>query len=508
MVQRFPVLCLTAIFCAFLISSTAHCQTRVDLGHQGSNVNFSTLTTQPFQTGNALPATCAVGQMYFLYTATAGSNVYGCTGLPGTWTLEGNGTGGGGTWGSITGTLSSQTDLQTALNTKPTAALVTTLGSPGVDTNVASEKAVRTAISAVVTSWGQITGTLSNQTDLQTALNSKPTAALVTAVGTPGSNLNVPSEAAVRSAITAGNPPGGSTNSLQVNCTGSFCGDSGDTLDTSGSNGMTLRYGLKTGQAGTASGGWQPGGLTSGLAGLGVNDVAGSPPALLLPTTAGSLNAPLGIIAKSVTCPTNPLWSGGTCDQLGYVSGAGSCIGTTGQGYFMPWSAPQGNSVGSAFTANQVAMWEFVVPCQMTINKLDFMIGTADSGKHITFAIYNATNSAIVSNGQCATASSNGSNFQPQTCSFPGAVSLTPGTYFLGYSTDSVATLKLNVIPGGSIWGPTLNALETSTVARMMTCSNASSGTTTITMPAGGCGTRTTSTAGDSIDPPAIYFLP
>jgi hypothetical protein len=236
-----------------------------------TSLRGSALSTKPFQTGTALPGSCGTGQIFFLSNATAGSNTYGC--IANVWTLQGGG--GGGAWGGITGILSNQTDLQAALNARITAGLVLTVGSPGVDTNVASEKAVRTAIAAVVTSWGQIAGTLSSQTDLQTALNSKPTAVLVTSVGTPGSNSNVPSEAAVRSAITSGNPPGGGTNSLQTNSgSGTFQGNTGDTLDP-GTGGMKLRYGLQTGQAATASGGWQPAGLTSGMAGIAVADVAG-----------------------------------------------------------------------------------------------------------------------------------------------------------------------------------------------------------------------------------------
>lgn len=47
-----------------------------------------------------------------------------------------NGTGGGGTWGSITGTLSAQTDLQTALNAKQNTLSLTTTGSSGAATLV------------------------------------------------------------------------------------------------------------------------------------------------------------------------------------------------------------------------------------------------------------------------------------------------------------------------------------------------------------------------------------
>ena len=63
---------------------------------------------------------------------------------------------GGGTWGSITGTLSDQTDLQSALDAKYDAS-----NPSGYITGIA---------------WGAITGTLSSQTDLQSALNAKLTA--------------------------------------------------------------------------------------------------------------------------------------------------------------------------------------------------------------------------------------------------------------------------------------------------------------------------------------------
>lgn len=45
--------------------------------------------------GTALPASCQVADVFFLTTATAGRNIYGCT-APNTWTLEGDGGAGGG----------------------------------------------------------------------------------------------------------------------------------------------------------------------------------------------------------------------------------------------------------------------------------------------------------------------------------------------------------------------------------------------------------------------------
>lgn len=100
--------------------------------------------------------------------------------------------GGGGTWGSITGTLSAQTDLQNALNAKLsitgngsglTNLNASALSSGTVDTARLGSGTANTstylrgdgtwaAMSGGI-SWGGITGTLSGQTDLQNALNAK-----------------------------------------------------------------------------------------------------------------------------------------------------------------------------------------------------------------------------------------------------------------------------------------------------------------------------------------------
>lgn len=72
-------------------------------------------STKPIKTGTTAPVTCAVGEFFFKTDATAGRNTYACT-ATNTWTLQGDGgTAGGGTWGTITGTLADQTDLNSAL---------------------------------------------------------------------------------------------------------------------------------------------------------------------------------------------------------------------------------------------------------------------------------------------------------------------------------------------------------------------------------------------------------
>jgi len=54
-------------------------QTKVDLGTQGRNIDFSGATiTKPFKSGTALPASCLVGETFFKTNAAAGQNLYGC----------------------------------------------------------------------------------------------------------------------------------------------------------------------------------------------------------------------------------------------------------------------------------------------------------------------------------------------------------------------------------------------------------------------------------------------
>jgi predicted heme/steroid binding protein len=89
------------------------------------------------------------------------------------WTIS------GATWGSITGTLSAQTDLQSALDAKvPTTRTLTINGTP-YDLSTDRSWTISGA------TWGSITGTLSAQTDLQSALDAKvPTTRTLTINGT------------------------------------------------------------------------------------------------------------------------------------------------------------------------------------------------------------------------------------------------------------------------------------------------------------------------------------
>lgn len=70
-------------------------------------------TTEPYSSFAAFPG---AGRQGVIYIDLASSDFYLWTGT--VYELQSGGGGGGGVWGSITGTLSSQTDLQSALNAK------------------------------------------------------------------------------------------------------------------------------------------------------------------------------------------------------------------------------------------------------------------------------------------------------------------------------------------------------------------------------------------------------
>ncbi len=106
--------------------------------------------------------------------------------------LNATGGGGGGVWGTITGTLSNQTDLQNALNAK--------LNIGGNVSSLVNDAGYITGVA-----WGQITGTLSNQTDLQAALDAKqPTGAYLTAL-TGDATATGPGSAVLTLATVNGN---------------------------------------------------------------------------------------------------------------------------------------------------------------------------------------------------------------------------------------------------------------------------------------------------------------
>lgn len=140
----------------------------------------------------------------FVVSLQAGDNVNFLR-HDGTWALPPGG-GGGSVWGGITGTLSAQTDLQNALNLKANTASLATVATTGAYNDLSGKPTLGTLAALsypggtsaflradgtwqipvdVNATWGNITGTLASQGDLNTALGLKATIASPTFTGTP-----------------------------------------------------------------------------------------------------------------------------------------------------------------------------------------------------------------------------------------------------------------------------------------------------------------------------------
>jgi hypothetical protein len=95
------------VYVVTAVTCMAQTSTKVDLGAQGMNPDFSAMPhTRPMTVGTALPATCQIGELFYNSAALAGQNLYGCT-TTNTWTLEGAA---GSTSGSAIKTALSVTD--------------------------------------------------------------------------------------------------------------------------------------------------------------------------------------------------------------------------------------------------------------------------------------------------------------------------------------------------------------------------------------------------------------
>jgi hypothetical protein len=91
---------LRAAYGFFGLTLGLSAQTTINLSTQTKNMDFSgAVSTTPAKVGTVLPATCAVGQMFFLSNGAAGANLYSCTGAN-IWSLET----GGGSGGTISAT--------------------------------------------------------------------------------------------------------------------------------------------------------------------------------------------------------------------------------------------------------------------------------------------------------------------------------------------------------------------------------------------------------------------
>jgi hypothetical protein len=133
-------------------------------------------------------------------------------------------------------------------------------------------------------------------------------------------------------------------------------------------------------------------------------------------------------------------------------------VGTVDQGYFFPVTiqVPQSSGATTVFTANNMRVWQYVLPFAVTVNQMSFeVVATSGTGTSLGLGIWDASCSNLVLNSGVMTAGGspdiNVAGVKTKTIS-GGPVTLNPGVYFLAMTTDSTTlTLRSTSIPSQAI---------------------------------------------------------
>lgn len=167
----------------------------------------------------------------------------------------------------------------------------------------------------------------------------------------------------------------------------------------------------------------------------------------------------IGEIVDNVNVP-----SGGGVHFLGPPISAGNSLPVT------TWYMIDSNfAVGSTLTnlgtflgANEVPVWQFVLPFTITVNLLSFEVVTPDPGNNVGVAIYDAagTTKLIDTGAQSAATGIIG-------VAIPSVI-LTPGIYWLAYTHDGVAVTVRGL---GNV--PNFNAFFNDNTTKVGTAANA-----------------------------------
>ncbi len=109
---------------------TVPAQTRIDLQTQAKSADLSSMgPTKPAQTGSVLPATCSVGEVFFLTSAPAGTNLNVCAGANQWSALSGGSGSGGGVTLEVDGTTVGTTGMLNLLSTSGSTVTAAPAGS-------------------------------------------------------------------------------------------------------------------------------------------------------------------------------------------------------------------------------------------------------------------------------------------------------------------------------------------------------------------------------------------
>jgi hypothetical protein len=230
--------------------------------------------------------------------------------------------------------------------------------------------------------------------------------------------------------------------------------------------------GYKGGTTNTGGSVWS--GVTSGAAGIGVNDVAGTAIMYLLPSTNTTANQ-FFRDSGTVTCPTFAAGFPTTCHQLvgaaaltaipnptsatlggvesidctsvvGHIvaistSGVPSCTADAGAtvGTINFWQISSfSSSAGQTFTANRTYVFGFTLPAQITsaVGILVKTVAVDNTANLYDIGLYNSGGTLVASTGAVAGSTLFGSSAGLVNMPFTVATTLPSGTYYWAVTTN------------------------------------------------------------------------
>ena len=322
------------------------------------------------------PSVCTTSKLYYNRT---NQTLWGNSGSGTSCTNLTAGGGGGGAWGTITGTLADQTDLQSALNAKAPLASPTFTGTPAAPTAAAGTNTTQLATTAHVFAERANTATLTNKTinGSNNTLTNLPAAGISgvipianLATGTPDGTKFIRDDGTLQS-ISGGGAPGGSDTQLQRNNAGAFGGISGATSD-----GTNVTYGSGNLRATRPR-------ITTSIDDANGNEV------IITPATASAVNEVTVTNAATGNSPTISASGGDTNIDLTLTPKGTGVVRVNGSGT---------SAIGIGDTDNSHFL-RFIVGSNLTADRnLTFTTGdaarTLDIGGNLTFAAAFTTSGA------------------------------------------------------------------------------------------------------------------
>ena len=226
------------ILTALVLCNSVWCQTptKPRLSTQSQTPDFRTFAaTFPLSVGASLPATCTVGQLYFLTTATAGQNIYVCASTN-VWSAVSSAATGSVTQvlnPTFTSALSFLSATTTNQNTTPQTTFSATAGQPSHELVGTCGTATSVSLCSLVAGdlpQIPLTNLLPEAANTlvgnATASSASPTAIAVPSC--PGANQALSWTSGTgfgcNTISSTGGTPGGSSTSVQINNAGAFGG--------------------------------------------------------------------------------------------------------------------------------------------------------------------------------------------------------------------------------------------------------------------------------------------